>query len=435
MERGDILGLAKKYNEEYLHWDELRRRDFPVDPEIVWAIMKISRESQSKHINFLDISLTYNIINQSQRIMHMLDTRASGLAVMEEPLKGPEMDRYVISSLMEEAIASSQIEGAVTTTKVAKRMLRDNRKPRSQSEQMIVNDYITMKRMKELKNKPLSVDLILELHKLITHDTLKDSAFEGRFREDNETIVGDPLEIEVVYHHPPAYDKIPKYMENLCAFANEGAESEFLHPLVKAIIIHFMIGYIHPFIDGNGRLARTLTYWYALKNNYWLFEYMAISKAIKQSKSRYGLSYLYTENDNNDVTYFINYNLGCMERALENTNKYIEEKQREQREAMKLVQTHPELNFRQAEILKDIIKHKDEPVSINEIMSKFNVVHQTARTDLLRLTKLGFLSMGRLGVKMYFTYEDNTYSKEEHIDENGTGARDSPSRPQPNARN
>ena len=83
----------------------------------------------------------------------------------------------------------------MTTTKVAKRMLRDNRKPRSQSEQMIVNDYITMKRMKELKNKPLSVDLILELHKLITHDTLKDSAFEGGFREDNETISSNPLEI------------------------------------------------------------------------------------------------------------------------------------------------------------------------------------------------------------------------------------------------
>ena len=112
----------------------------------------------------------------------------------------------------------------------------------------------------------------------------------------------------------------------------------------------------------------------------------------------------YTETDDNDVTYFINYNLECMEKALENTRLYIRRKQREQKTAIKLVNTHPELNFRQAEILKDFIKHKDEPVTIAEIVSKFNVVHQTAKTDLLLLTKLGFLQLRRVGRKMFFVY-------------------------------
>ena len=400
----ETLLLVKRYNEEYVHWDELRRKDLPVDPEILWAIMKLSRSSQSKHIDILDVSLMYNITSQSQRIIHLLDTGASGLLVLEEPLNSSEMERYIISSLMEEAIASSQLEGAVTTTKAAKRMLREQRKPRSHSEQMIVNDYLTMQRIKEIKEKPLTTATILELHRLITHGTLEDPSFEGSFRIDDETVVADPFEIDKVYHRPTSHERIPEYVERICAFVNEESDADFQHPLIKAIALHFMIGYVHPFVDGNGRLARALMYWYALKRNYWLFEYMAISKAIKESIGRYGMAYLYTETDENDLTYFINYNLKSMEKALDNTRQYIQRKQREQRAAMELVETHPELNFRQAEILKDLIKHKGEPVAVIEIATKFNVVHQTAKTDLLLLTKLGFLEMKKIGKKMYFTH-------------------------------
>ena len=198
------------------------------------------------------------------------------------------MERYIVSSLMEEAIASSQIEGAVTTTKVAKEMLKTQRNPRNVSEQMIINSYVAMKRIKEIKSERLNIDLIKDLHRLITHKTLKESDYEGKFRDDDETVVGDPLEIEKVYHIPPDYRKIEAYLQELCDFANND-DRDFIHPLIKGISIHFMIGFIHPFVDGNGRLARALFYWYALRNDYWLFEYMAISKTIKESKGRYGM--------------------------------------------------------------------------------------------------------------------------------------------------
>lgn len=394
--------LAKRYNEEYIHWDELRWKDIP-DPEMVWAYMKNSRLANSKHVDLGDTVLSYNITNGAQQIMHLLDTRASGLVIVEEPLRDSEMQRYIVSSLMEEAIASSQLEGAVTTTKVAKRMLREKRKPRSQSEQMIVNDYLTMQMVKEMSKGPLTLDSILDLHKSITHNTLEDPSFEGRFRADDETVVMDKFE-GTIFHQPPSHAKISEYIDRLLEFANDENTGDFLHPLVRAIIIHFMIGFIHPFIDGNGRLARALMYWYALRSNYWLFEYMAISKVIKESKGKYGMAYLYTETDDFDVTYFINYNLVCMEKALENTKKYIERKQREQRSAKKLVNAHPELNFRQGEILKNLMEHKDEPASIAEIVSKFNVVHQTAKTDLLRLMELGLVEMRKVGRKMLFVY-------------------------------
>ncbi len=411
-----VLDLVKRYNEEYIHWEELRRKVLPTDPEIVWALMKLTRESQYRRVTFHDVHLSFNMTNEAHRIVHMLDTGASGLMIVEEPLSKQEMDRYVVSSLMEEAIASSQIEGAVTTTKDAKRMLRENRKPRSHSEQMILNDYLTMQKLKEIKDNPLTVSIILDLHRSITNGTLEDSSLEGRFRTDDDVVVADPFELEKVYHRPPSFIKIQPYLEDICRFANDKDDLAFQHPLVKAIILHFMIGYVHPFVDGNGRLARALMYWYALKRNYWLFEYMAISKVIKGSKGRYGLAYLNAETDDNDVTYFINYNLDCMEKALKNTREYIARKQKEQRDALKLISDHPELNFRQAEILKDLIKRKGEPVSIMEISSKFNVVHQTARSDLVYLVENGFLERMKVGKRLLFRYVVRTSSDEARKD-------------------
>lgn len=403
-----IRDLVKKYNEEYIHWDELRRKALPVDPEIIWVRMKMSRESECKHLKLVDIPLSYNTTNRAQRVLHILDTQCSGMVISNEQLrdllKEPEKKRYIISSLMEEAIASSQLEGAVTTTRDAKRMLRNNSKPRSKSEQMILNDYLAMQRIKEIQDEPLTEDIILEIHKILTHNTLEKEEFEGRFREDNDTVVGDPFEVLKIYHTPPDHAKIQGYIQGLCEFANQDSKKGFQHPLVKAIIIHFAIGYVHPFIDGNGRLARALMYWYALKRKYWLFEYMAVSKVIKQHRGKYGQAYLYAETDNNDITYFINYNLECMEIALDNTRRYLLRKQEEQQEAMKLLETHKELSFRQAELLKDMIKHKGDLVSIREVMSKFNVVNQTARMDLLFLTKLGFLEKKMIGNKLFFTY-------------------------------
>jgi Fic family protein len=400
----EARGLVKQYNEEYVHWDDLRRKSLPINPEIIWAMMKMSRYTQLKQIEILDITLSYTLTNDAQRIIHILDKGAGGLVILEKPMEPLDMQRYVISSLMEEAIASSQIEGAVTTTKEAKRMLREGRKPRTPSEKMIFNDYITMQKLKELKEKPLTIDTILELHRSITNDTLEDKKDEGRFRTEDDVVVADILEGKI-YYHPPSHVKIQSCIQKLCDFANEDKKNaDFQHPLIKAIIVHFMIGYVHPFVDGNGRLARALMYWLALKKNYWLFEYMAVSKVIKNRKGKYGLAYLYAETDENDITYFINYNLNCMERALENTRQYIIKKQTEQRKAMILIDAHSELSYRQAEILKEMIKHKGEPFTIQEVATEFNVAYQTARTDLLFLMEKGFIAMKKVRKRFIFTY-------------------------------
>jgi Fic family protein len=88
-----------------------------------------------------------------------------------------EKDRYLVKNLMmEEAITSSQLEGASTTRKVAKDMLENNRKPVDKSEQMIFNNYLLMKKVVERKDEDLSIALILELHSISTYMAIDNEA-------------------------------------------------------------------------------------------------------------------------------------------------------------------------------------------------------------------------------------------------------------------
>jgi Fic family protein len=398
-----VMEFVIKCNREYLHWDQLRYKATPnnISPEHIWVILKLLRGSQYTPFMFGPWTFNYALLDDFQKKLHILDMGTAGMLGSEVESIGDGRERYIISSLMEEAIASSQLEGAVTTRQAAKKMLRLKKKPTNYSEQMIVNGYRTLQKILTAKQKTITPEFILELHKSITQDTLKDKKYEGMFRDNNEIVVGDALELEKVYYVPPDYKQIPELIKEFCAFANDD-NHEFIHPIIKGIILHFLMAYIHPFEDGNGRTARTLFYWYVLNRGYWLFEYIPISRILLRSRVKYGLSYLYTETDDNDLTYFIEYNLTSIEEAVEDMNRYIARKQKEQLEALKLIKSLKNINLRQAEILKDFIKDSEKGFVVNEIMTKYAVAYDTARNDLLHLVQLGYLEKMKIQKKFIF---------------------------------
>ena len=301
---------------------------------------------------------------------------------------------------LEEAIASSQLEGAVTSREVAKEMLRSERKPKDKSEKMILNNYLTIKKIIDIKNKNLSPDLIREIHSIVSKGTLKEGANEGVFRKNNEVKVVNEMDGEIFYN-PPDYEKLEKLIEDFCIFANNKNNGDFIHPIIKAIILHFLIGYIHPFVDGNGRTARAIFYWYLISQGYWLVEYLSISRIIVKSPTRYAQSYLYTEYDENDLTYFIYYNLKAMNLALKSLKEYINRKIKERKNLFDIVKNE-DINERQAEIIKELITDSQKTLTIKSIKSQFNVVYQTARTDLFKLIELGYLQEKYVGNKILF---------------------------------
>lgn len=415
-----LLGEAAKFDRvvssapdsrlmgEYLHWDKLRHLTPPpgLTSEEWWLGLKFRRLGQFRPLPLQDKNggpfqfLVPDIVLEK---LHTIDRLAGGSLRMPEPVTNPQTrDQYLIRSLMEEAITSSQLEGAVTTREVAKEMIRTGRPPRDKSEQMILNNYITMRRIVEIKDQEMTPDLVLELHRLVTEKTLDDPAMAGRFRRADQKIVVDDIEGEV-YHEPPPAEQLEQRCQAMCDFANEKTPDYFIHPVVRAIILHFWLAYDHPFVDGNGRTARVLFYWVMLHRGFWLFEFISISTILRKAPMKYARSFLYTETDDNDLTYFIVYQAEAIQRAIEELHAYIDRKTAEVRESESKLKALRMFNHRQTGLIRHALKHPHQEYDILSHQKSHGVVYQTARTDLLQLQAKGLLEMKKRGKVMVFT--------------------------------
>ncbi len=404
----DLMNRINDIEKDYPYWEQFKYKvkRLDVNPVLAWKYLKIQRERNISHITLSDVngfSFKYNISGNILKQLHLFDMNLGGTLGGDSLIPEKEKNRFLISSLMEEAIASSQLEGAVTTREVAKTMLRTKRKPKDSSERMIFNNYATIKEIVALKDEKLTPDIIKYIHGLMTKNTLEEKANEGTFRTTDDVKIVD-INGEIFYD-PPKHTELPKLIDAFCKFANVSDEKNFVHPIIKGIILHFLIGYIHPFVDGNGRTARAIFYWYLISKGYWAVEFLSISRIIKQSPSQYAKAYLYTEYDENDLTYFINFNLESVKRALTSLEKYIKRKVAEKKNLFKIIK-HENLNERQVEVVKSIIDEPDIILSINEIQSTFGVAYQTARTDLLELETTGYIYSKLSGKKLLFFKSD-----------------------------
>ncbi|MFT4250850.1 MAG: Fic family protein [Candidatus Woesearchaeota archaeon] len=397
----EIKDFIDKANQKYWYWDELKRRQKPkeITYEELWAITRTLREVNSKEISIgKPRQFTYTVTDEMLKDLHILDMNLGGSLKEQKSADKEKKEKYLASSRMEEAIASSQIEGAVTTRKIAKKMLLQKRIPRNNSEKMILNNYNTVKELNELAEEELTEELIKYIHSSITKETLESNEYEGSFRKTDDVIVYDKNTNEVL-HMPPKHKEISKFISEICAFANHDEET-FLHPIIKASILHFMIGYVHPFVDGNGRTARAIFYWFLLRKDYWLVEYTSISRLIVKAKAQYMRAYLHTEKDQNDLTYFIQHNMKQLNNAVMQFNKYLEEKKKEKDQMSKQISTE-QLNQRQIQILVDL--DKDEEYTYQSVAEQFRVTIPTARSDLLELEKKGHLHKNKRGRTFIFT--------------------------------
>lgn len=389
-------GVLKDIQDNYYYWDKVKYKSKDYNPEELWNAVKFFRYLRSSKIAFGKYSFSYMITDYMQRALHQFDLHIGGTLGSNTVIAETDKTKFIISSLMEEAISSSQMEGANTTRKKAKEMIQQQKKPKSKSEQMIMNNFITMKHIVQHKHEDITPDKILEIHKLISNETLEDPEDEGRYRDDDDVHVIDHSKSEIV-HIPPPQDELKKLVEDLCIFFNSDTEA-FIHPIIKGCIIHFMIGWIHPFTDGNGRTARALFYWYMLKKGYWLTEYLSISRIIKGTKNQYEKAYLYSEVDENDLGYFITYHIKTMEKAYDALKEYINKKQGEVFQAAKFMKI-PNVNDRMAQILKILNDDSDRVLNIKEVEARFNMSNYTARTDLKALVELGFLEIIQVNKK------------------------------------
>lgn len=397
---GRYLELSERFDRnpprKYLHWDQLRHRQVPdgLNLKQWWHFIKAQRIAASKEITLLDKErspFNYNVTESISEELHGIDMESGGSIRMGDKNMDPqERNKYIIRSLMEEAITSSQIEGASTTRLVAKNLIRTGREPRDRSEKMILNNYRAMESIRGLKNEPLTQEMVFNIHEIITRETLDEPTAAGRFRKESEDIkVYWSEEEDTLVHVPPPASELSWRMEKMCEFANAEDDLGFIHPVIRSIVLHFWLAYDHPFFDGNGRTARALFYWSMLRHGYWLFEFISVSEIILKGKTRYVKAFLYTETDRNDLNYFIIYHLEVIRRAIRALYDYIDRRTGELKELESQVESLALLNHRQRDLVDSALRHPNRDYTVRGHQTVHNVVYQTARTDLLELVELG----------------------------------------------
>lgn len=388
--------------ERYDHWDNLRFRTPPegLSHEEWWLAINLRRSALFQAIPLKDTSGRQFRLCQWQSItehLHQIDFGTGGIIQMPAPITKPEMkDRYLIRSLIEESITSSQLEGAVTTRQVAKEMIRTRRPPRDRSERMILNNYLTMQRITKMKEAPMTPERVFEIHKAICDNAIDEPSAVGRLRRADEHVRVEDM-YGTVFHNPPEAGELARRLDEMCAFANAETPDRFIHPVLRAIALHFWLAFDHPFVDGNGRVARALFYWSILRNKYWLFEFISISRIILRAPTKYYRAFLYTETDANDLTYFINHQLKVIRHALEELHEYIRRETERMSELRLEIRAMDALNYRQRALIEHALAHPDALYTIEGHQVSHNVVYQTARSDLHDLAKRKLLEIHRVG--------------------------------------
>lgn len=402
----EIGAFLKETDKRYDYWTELKRRPNQQfgDAKEVWKLVKAHRSVQSRLLMIGRYKFSYNITTYIEKDLHEFDLKLMG-GLNKGSITPQDQQEYFRNTLIEEAIASSQIEGAATTTDIAREMIKKDRIPKNESEQMIFNNFNAIREIQVRLKEDLNKQIILDIHDIMTNKT-EAAKYAGSFRS-GPIHVTDYVDGEIA-HTGPDSKEVDNLISQLLNFIN--SEDAFIHPIIKASILHFMIGYIHPFGDGNGRTARALFYWYLMKKDYTLMRHISISRAILDSRSSYDKAFLKTENDDNDLTYFIQYSIKSLRIAFQSLINYRDRKQLERNEQNELKIELLKRGFteRTSDLMAYIYMKPNSRITIGGYSDKHRIVRQTASKDLINLVEIGILEKFKDGKNYFFKLKNKS---------------------------
>lgn len=388
----------------YFSWDELQYRPSPVGLNSAswWAGIKLHRKLGRLPISLTDAKgtpFTFSLMPQMLSLLHDIDTL---FGMLPHTADGKRNYVSYTNGIIEESIESGVLEGALVTRAEAAEMLRQNRPAFNEHERMVRNNYRTMKYLLRQRDEDLTPERVLELHRLMTEDTLDNPAKCGRLREPEDNVRVENTITGEVIHTPPPADQLPGRLQLMCDFAN-GAGG-YIHPVLRAVILHFWLAFDHPFVDGNGRMARALFYRAMIRGGYDMVEYISISREIDLHPKRYYMSFQNTEWDEGDLNYFIFDQLRTIIGAAHHLKLHDIEPDNDLYAGEEDEVYGPEMNPRQKDFLRKIRQlPPGASYSITAYCDTYKVVRQTARTDLAALVDAHILTVRKQGKQFLYS--------------------------------
>ncbi len=388
----EVLRLGRNYP----HWDDLFYRPLPpgLTRDGVWLALKVGRQAGRVEVPLKDGAgrgFSYSVTEELMRRLDELDSSLTPRGGQVLSVSSNDAKMALSESLMEESITSSLLEGAPTTKAEAQAMFLKKSPPRSIGERMVYGSYQAMAEIYRETEQPMTMERLLHIHRLFTEGSIALPDAAGRFRRMDETVRVADGEGRI-YHTPPASgDTLVARVARILDFANGSSEmdgSSYVPPIIRAIIVHFALAFEHPFVDGNGRVARALMYWTLLHAGCSGMRGVSISEQLRRAPMQYARAFLLVETDDNDLTYFLLHQTETLLAAF---------REREHRRKEEINASDQTLPPRLRRLVTELRTDPSRPVTIAGYCDFAHVSYATGRSDLIELEKRKLLSSAKEG--------------------------------------
>jgi Fic family protein len=295
---------------------------------------------------------------------------------------------FLLDSTIEEAITSAIYEGAHSTRAQAQQLIASGDRPKSKDEWMLVNNFKAMSWVQAHRDEQLSQRIILELHRIVTENTMEgdDANFSGKFRND-KVFIGP--------HEGIPHELIQRTIDEMITLVTQNPR--YIHPLLRGILVHYFTAYIHPFFDGNGRTARALFYFKAMRNQLDYLQLLSVSAYLKEHGTQYQKTFEKVVANDHDVTYFIDFCLDSIHSALEAVSKKVKYLLR-----INELRDRISISANQIGLLQRMALNKFRMVSIEEYAAQIQKSREIARQELKALTDHGLVQEEKQGKKLVY---------------------------------
>jgi Fic family protein len=333
----------------------------------------------------------------TESILNNLTTIATSVAAIE---LAPLIPKWEVSlrrdALIHSAHSSTAIEGNPLSLEqvsdlAAGRDIMVQRKAKLE----VLNYLSTLEKIPQLAEENFSEALILKMHRILTHKVLDNPQHSGAYRQIS-VVVGNRLTGEVSFRPPKAHE-IPGLMKAFLAWLKEPTQNR--NSILEAGIAHYEFVRIHPFVDGNGRTARTLASLILFKRGFDTKRFFALDDYYDHDRPAYYAALKTVDPKRQDLTKWLEYFIQGVMVQIEGVKKRVLELSLDVQRKKKHGQIA--LNERQMRIVEFV--HKNNQVTNRDLQKLFSVSRKTAGEYLTQLVKMNVLASQGKGRSLFYT--------------------------------
>jgi Fic family protein len=369
---------------KYMYFDDLKKWPTEFSKEKFWALVKSQRKFSSQPIvpvNFNDQNFRLSHVFAHQEVLHLID---SGKFAPTGNLTKKQLKEFANKALISECIYSAAIEDDQIKPASAKKTLLEATPNKTKQDEFVKQTQKNLQSLYELK---------------ILSPVLLKNLF-GELRAEDDRFVQSPSNKKMVCYIAPTTAVFEKQFDELIKFANNSTKHKFIHPVMKAIILHFWALILKPFANNNGIFARGLYYWYLQNNGYEGLALLPLSENIKGNLTGYSKAISAAAQDDNDFTYFASF---IFEMLQTSANNFTQTTKGKSANVVATIIAKTGLNQRQGALLFDLAKFKYARTNFTSYMKENSITRKTAADDLKFLEKNGYLTAQKVGKNVFYT--------------------------------